>query len=234
MNRYLSLTILALLGAAGCVNASDEGAAINTDVSASDAATHTVNGLIRVHAGKKSGDVTTVNGSIRIDADATVSAVRTVNGDIQVGAHATVQALHSVNGAIALDAGTRVNETVTSVNGALTLREDAQVGGAVSNVNGDIVLTRAHVAGDITTVNGGINLQQNSRVEGGILVRRKSSSGWFNREGNPPRIVIGPGSAVQGELKFERKVQLYVSDSATIGPISGATPIRFSGESPLG
>jgi hypothetical protein len=44
--------------------------------------------------------------------------------------------------------------------------------------------------------------------------------------------VIGPGAVVQGELKFERKVKLYVSDKATIGTVTGATPEMFSGETP--
>jgi hypothetical protein len=47
-----------------------------------------------------------------------------------------------------------------------------------------------------------------------------------------PRIVIGPGATVQGELRFERPVQLFVSDKATIGTVTGATPIPFSGERP--
>jgi hypothetical protein len=47
-----------------------------------------------------------------------------------------------------------------------------------------------------------------------------------------PRIVIGPGATVQGELRFERTVQLYVSDKATIGTVTGATAIPFSGEPP--
>jgi len=33
-------------------------------------------------------------------------------------------------------------------------------------------------------------------------------------------------------LAFERPVKLYVSDKATIGPVPGATPVRFSGERP--
>jgi cytoskeletal protein CcmA (bactofilin family) len=234
MQSFLPLTVLALFATAGCFNASDQSTAANADVTASDTDTNTVNGSIRVPAGKKSGDVATVNGAIRVDNDATLSAARTVNGDIQVGDHATVESLHSVNGAITVGTGAHVNETVTSVNGSLTMRADAQVAGAVSNVNGDIVLTSAHVAGGITTVNGDINLKSNSHVEGGILVRRKSSSGWFNWEGSGPRIVIGPGASVQGELRFERKVQLYVSDRATIGPVRGATAIRFSGENPPG
>jgi hypothetical protein len=47
-----------------------------------------------------------------------------------------------------------------------------------------------------------------------------------------PRIVIGPGASVQGELRFARKVQLFVSDKAVIGSVTGATPIPFSGASP--
>ena len=68
-----------------------------------------------------------------------------------------------------------------------------------------------------------------SRVEGGILVQ-KSSGGLFLSE--DPLIVIGPGAMVQGELRFERKVRLYVSDRATIGTVTGATPIPFTGDNP--
>jgi hypothetical protein len=59
-----------------------------------------------------------------------------------------------------------------------------------------------------------------------------SSSGWFVSDSHKPRIVIGPGAVVQGELRFEREVQLYVSDKATVGAVSGATPIKFSGDKP--
>ena len=47
-----------------------------------------------------------------------------------------------------------------------------------------------------------------------------------------PRIVVGPGSRVGGTLNFERKVSLYVSDRATIGPVQGATAVKYSGERP--
>jgi hypothetical protein len=39
---------------------------------------------------------------------------------------------------------------------------------------------------------------------------------------------------VQGNLKFERPVDLYVSDKATIVPVEGAKPIAFSGDAPPG
>jgi hypothetical protein len=44
--------------------------------------------------------------------------------------------------------------------------------------------------------------------------------------------VIGPGAVVKGELRFEREVRLYVSDTATIGNVVGATPVKFSGDRP--
>jgi len=33
-------------------------------------------------------------------------------------------------------------------------------------------------------------------------------------------------------MHFHREVKLYVSDRATIGAVSGATPIPFSGDEP--
>jgi hypothetical protein len=47
-----------------------------------------------------------------------------------------------------------------------------------------------------------------------------------------PRIVVGPGATVQGDLRFERTVRLFISDQATVGTVTGATPISFSGETP--
>jgi hypothetical protein len=87
------------------------------------------------------------------------------------------------------------------------------------------------VGGGLETVNGDISLRGTSRIEGGILVRKPEFS-LFHWESSGPRIVIGPGATVAGSLRFEREVRLYVSDRATIGPVTGATPIRFAGESP--
>jgi hypothetical protein len=37
-----------------------------------------------------------------------------------------------------------------------------------------------------------------------------------------PRIVIGPDASVQGTLRFDREVELFVHPSAKIGPVAGA------------
>jgi hypothetical protein len=188
-----------------------------------------VNGSVHVAAGKAAEEARTVNGSIHIDDNATVTSAGTVNGSVGLGAHATASSAKTVNGAISLGEGAHVSGSAGSVNGDLTLASGAEVSGSLTNVNGKIALTSAHVAGGIKTVSGNISITGTSHVEGGILVEKPGSM-LFNSE--DPVIVIGPGAVVQGDLRFERKVKLYVSDKATIGTVTGATPIAFSGDNP--
>jgi len=69
-------------------------------------------------------------------------------------------------------------------------------------------------------------------VRGGLLVE-KPSMGWFN-SGNSrkPRVVIGPGSVVEGALVFEREVELFVHASAKVGAVTGATAQAYTGKLP--
>jgi len=213
----MALAVLAALSACG-------------DFDSGDGSTK-VNGSIHVAAGKPPGAVTTVNGSIHIDDNATVTSATTVNGSVHLGSHATATTLESVNGSITLGAGAHLTGGATSVNGELTLDDGAEILGSLSNVNGKITLTAAHVAGGIKTSNGGISIKGASHVEGGILME-KPGTGFIQVVRDVPRVVIGPGATVQGELRFERTVQLFVSDKATIGQVTGATPIAFSGDNP--
>ncbi len=194
-------------------------------------ATHKINGAVHVLSGAPRRSAATVNGGIDIDAGAAVTQADTVNGDIRLGARAAADELRAVNGGIALEAGARVAHDVKSVNGQLTLAPGADVQGALSNVNGKIELNSAHVAGGIRTVNGNLDVLGSSRIEGGVRVEKPGNA--LVQFGNDvPRIVIGPGAVVQGELRFERPVRLYVSDQATIGTVTGTTPIPFSGTAP--
>jgi acyl-[acyl carrier protein]--UDP-N-acetylglucosamine O-acyltransferase len=190
-----------------------------------------VNGSIEVHAGKQPGAVATVNGSIQIDDNATITSATTVNGSVHLGNQATATSLNSVNGSITLGAGAHVSGSASSVNGELNLKDGAEISGSLSNVNGKITLTTAHVAGGIKTINGSMTIVGASHVENGILVEKPSSE-LPQTVQQVPRIVIGPGVTVQGDLRFERAVQLFVSDKATIGTVTGATAIAYSGDSP--
>jgi cytoskeletal protein CcmA (bactofilin family) len=199
------------------------------DISGDGDGSSKVNGSVHIPAGKAADDARTVNGSVHVDDNATVTSATTVNGSVRLGAHATATSLKTVNGAISLGAGAHASESAGTVNGDLTLAEGSEIAGHLTNVNGKIELTGAHVAGGIKTVNGDISIMGPSRVEGGIMVGKPSGLSFNNNE---PVIIIGPGAVVQGELRFERNVKLYVSDKATIGTVSGATPIPFSGETP--
>ncbi|MDB6084427.1 MAG: hypothetical protein JWN43_2308 [Gammaproteobacteria bacterium] len=213
---FVGLALLAVLGVAAC-NGSDDGNALQK-----------INGSVHVAAGNVPSAAGTVNGSIHIDDDAAVTSAKTVNGGIHLGAHATADALETVNGSIVIGAGAHVAKQAETVNGAIDVREGAEVLGAVGNVNGRIELTGAHVAKGIKTTDGDIKISGGSKVEGGILVGKSND---FVHFGAVPRIEIGPGSSVQGELRFERDVKLYVSDKAAIGTVTGATPIAFGGDS---
>jgi len=122
---------------------------------------------------------------------------------------------------------------VNTVNGGLSLADGAEVGGQLGNVNGPIRVAAAHVGGGIDTVSGGIELGPDARVDGGLHVHENHSF-LSSLSDNVPRIVVGPRSRVGGTLNFERKVSLYVSDQATIGPVQGATIVKYSGERPPG
>ena len=224
LQRFSAIAVPALalaLGIAGSAHASD-----GDEISS-------VMGSITVAAGEHRGDLSTVNGSIRVGESATVGHAHTVNGSISLEAHSTAAAARTVNGSVHLEEGAQVNGRVQTVNGSLSLAKGADVTGALTNVNGSIRVNAAHVGGDVETNNGSIEIGPDARVDGGVIVRKDHSDhGDENESRHPPRVIIGPGSVVTGPLKFERTVELYVSDRATIGSVEGATAIRFSGDHP--
>jgi DUF4097 and DUF4098 domain-containing protein YvlB len=193
--------------------------------------TSKVMGDVTVAAGEHAGDVSSVNGSIHIRENAVVTTAHTVNGSIALEPHASAAELKTVNGSIRLEPGARVSGDAHTVNGGLSLANGAEVGGQLGNVNGPIRVAAAHVGGGVDTVAGGIELGPDAHVDGGIHVHKDDSVlSWDGS--STPRIVVGPGSRVGGTLNFERKVSLYVSDQATIGPVQGATAVKYSGERP--
>jgi DUF4097 and DUF4098 domain-containing protein YvlB len=197
-----------------------------------------VNGSITVAAANAVGNVSTVNGAIHADDKAVMARVRTVNGVIQVGSGDFAQSLNTVNGSIDIGSGSRIDGTVQTVNGAIHLGRLTDVSGRLTTVNGRISLDAARVGGDIETANGSIDVGADSRVGGGIFVHGRDSgfgdwiSKWFGFGNRPPTVIIEPRAVVQGPLRFEHPVKLYVSDRARIGPVQGATAITFTGERP--
>jgi DUF4097 and DUF4098 domain-containing protein YvlB len=186
-----------------------------------------VNGSIDVAAGREAGDVETVNGSITIGSDARVRDVETVNGSIRLEPRATARGVETVNGAVTLAEDVRVSDDVSTVNGKLTLMRGAAVGGRLENVNGALWLEGATVRGGLETTNGDVFVGTGSRVDGGILVEKPGGRSWRKSE-RLPRITIEPGAEVNGTLRFEREVDLYVGAGAVVGSVEGVAPRRHA------
>lgn len=205
-----------------------------------------VNGGIELSAGQQARNLSTVNGGIRIgsdaqfnDADTVNGGIRagdriqgrdlsTVNGAITVGEQAQVRGLATVNGDIHAGPGLRAADDVGTVSGSIFIDRGGRIDGGVSTVSGGIGLVATEVTGNVETVSGDMTIGVDSHVHGQLRVRKPGTS-WI-RFGidRPPRIVIGPGAVVDGEVIIEREVKLYVHETARTGPISGATAVPFS------
>lgn len=191
-----------------------------------------VNGSITVDAGERYGDLGTVNGSITIGAGAHVADAETVNGSIRVSENVRVAGLSTVNGRIQVATGVAVQDDVSTVNGGIFVDRGGSVGGDVGSVNGAIGLVDTDVGGGLETVNGDITVGIGSHVKGGIHYQKPGKQWISFGKRKPPRVVIGPNARVDGPLLFEREVVLYVHGSARIGPVTGATAVRYDGATP--
>jgi hypothetical protein len=168
--------------------------------------------------------------------------IETITRDISLAAHAQAQSLHSLGGAITMQRNARVTGDVETGNGEIVLEAGSEVTGKLSNTTGTIRIDAARVGGLVSTTYGDIYIGADSRLEGGILVHKRNVIGLSLGDdlklgipvGNatPPRVVIGPRATVAGALRFKREVKLLVSESATIGPVVGATPVMFATAQP--
>lgn len=197
----------------------------------------TVNGSISVgRDATVTGDLETVNGSIRVEESAHIEDAGTVNGALRMAAGVSAQDLSSVNGTVELGENVVIDGQISVVNGRIAIGTGSQVSNDVSNVNGEIEVTGTTIGGDLATVNGDVTLSGNSVLRGDLIVEKPNSEHWGRAEKRKPRIVIGPGVRVHGDIDLEREVDLYISESAEVGGVTGAMTldqaIRFSGEQP--
>lgn len=243
--RYILTALLVALMATGC-------GAVNRNIQIADGEqvegdVRNVNGAIRIGSSCHiSGDVRNVNGAVTVGADSRFNELRTTNGAIELGERVEASAVNSTNGRIRIASGTRVDDGVRTTNGAIELAEEVMVGGDVETANGRIrvgsgsqiagtvAATNGSIeligvrAGAISGANGNIELLDGSFVEGDIHLRRTRGT---NSSGKP-RVIIGPDSVVEGEIRIERDADLYIHETAQTGAISGAEAIAFSGDRP--
>ncbi|WP_165942427.1 hypothetical protein [Luteimonas terricola] len=187
------------------------------------------NGAVATTAGGKYDRLATTNGSIRLADGVTAGPASTVNGSITAGNDVTGERLSTVNGSIRIGERARISGSVETVNGSVLIDRGSRIGGDVGNVNGAMGLIATEVLGDIEMSNGDLTVGIGSHVHGGVRVR-KAGSNWMpiRVSTRRQRVIIGPGAVVEGPLAFEREVVLYVHDTARIGEVTGAEPVRYS------
>lgn len=224
-------TLLALPAAGGSVNKS-----VKIDAGSTSSGASSVNGSVSVGENAiVSGSVSTVNGKVRVDAGASVKDASTVNGSLRIAEGVNSNNLSTVNGSIKVGSSATIGGDVEAVNGSIHVDQGTSVARDVSNVNGRIGLHGAEVAGNVSTVSGDIDVVDGSVVKGNVVVKKPSSWGRRNKS-KDPTVTIGPGSTVEGTIRLERTVKLYVSETASVGSVSGVMSmddaIRFSGNNP--
>jgi DUF4097 and DUF4098 domain-containing protein YvlB len=209
-----------------------------------------VNKSLSVEAGGKTQRVRSVNGNVRIASNATVESLANVNGDIRLNDGNSARSISNVNGDIQATQALRVGGDVSNVNGEITLGVDAQIGGEVTTVNGGISQSSGTIGQDVNTVNGDVRLgtvtvQGNvitvwgdvelngAAIKGSVRVTKPRHSNYWGKDPQPPRIVLGAGASVAGEIILEQPALIYVHQSAVMPKISGAmvggNVIAFSG-----
>lgn len=189
-----------------------------------------VNGSITAEASHSYGNLQTVNGSINIESSARIEDAETVNGSIKAADNISAGSLSTVNGSIRVGPQAQIGGTVETVNGSVFFDRGGNIARNVETVNGAIGLVDSDLGGSIETVNGDITVGAGSHVRGGIRVEKPNMQWISVGKRKPPRIIVGPNARVDGSLVFEREVKLYVHRSAQIGPVTGATAIRYDSE----
>ena len=181
-----------------------------------------VNDSVEAEAGQTYDHVNTVNGNVLVRSGATVESARTVNGEIELERDAKVGNVNTVNGSLEIAAGAAVERNASTVNGGVRIATRSRVGGEVSTVSGEIELNGAEVGGTVTTVNGDIDLTDGARVRGGIRVKKPNDDWSWNKErGQPVKVHICATCVVEGDLRFDRPVELRVDNGAKIGKVIG-------------
>jgi predicted acyltransferase (DUF342 family) len=184
-----------------------------------------VNGSVRAEPGTSYHKVSAVNGNVRVGNRAAADEVHTVNGEIVVEDDVKLGEVETVNGSLEIGEGVTVERTASTVNGSVEIGKRSKIGGDVSTVSGEIELKGAEIKGSVVTRNGDIELSDGARVGGGIHVKKNEGDwGWGRNE--PNKIHICGTCVVEGELKFDRPVELRVEDGAKIGKVVGESVTR--------
>ena len=242
MNARTLLSASLVLAAALAATPADAMGNVNKSIRVGDGEQtgplSSVNGSITVgNSVVVDGDVETTNGSIKIGDNVQFQSAETTNGRIRVGSGAITDSIETVNGEISVGENASIRGSVETVNGGIQLSRGSTVGEDIGTVNGSLAVAGTDVGGDLSTVMGSVALTDGSIVRGDVVIRKSNSWGFnWGGKNRKPKVVIGPNSQVLGSIIAEQEIELYISDSASVGAVTGEASlddaVRFSGERP--
>jgi DUF4097 and DUF4098 domain-containing protein YvlB len=212
----VTISFLALVSwAASPVSQADDARSLNS-----------VNGNVSATPGQTYDTLSTVNGEVHVGAGATAEQAKTVNGELEIENGAKVGEASTVNGELAIGEDVMIDREASTVNGGISIGERARVGGNVSTVSGEIEIKGAEVSGQVITTNGDINLSNGARVLRGIYVRKPGGSNWGFGKSDQVKVHVCSTCVVEGELRFDRPVELRVDTGGKIGKVIGESVTR--------
>jgi|SRR5688572_22065212 len=185
-----------------------------------------VNGSVKAEPGQTYGKLSAVNGNLRVGRGASADEAGTVNGEIVVEDDVRLGEVETVNGSLSIRDGVTVARSASTVNGGVEIGKRSRVGGDVSTVSGEIEINGAEVGGTVITSNGDIELTDGARVLGGIHIK-KNRNGWGWGKDEPNEVHICGTCVVEGDLRFDRPVELRVDPGAKIGKVVGESVKRL-------
>lgn len=185
-----------------------------------------VNDSVTASAGNTYDSISTVNGDVHVERGVTAGSANTVNGSITLDDEARIGKASTVNGSINGGMNVSISDDASTVNGGLKFARNSKVGGELSSVSGDIELSGTEVSGLISTVNGDIDLTDGTRAHGGIHVRKPNRTGWNWNSKEPVKVHVCSTCVVDGELRFDRPVELRVDAGGRIGKVIGEDVTR--------
>jgi DUF4097 and DUF4098 domain-containing protein YvlB len=206
----VSVVVLFLAWAAAPVSLASDGRDLSS-----------VNGEVTAKSGETYGSLSTVNGGLHVGSGVTADRAKTVNGEIEVENNARIGELSTVNGSVDIGDDVSIERNASTVNGGIEVGKRSRVGGDVTTVNGEIEIEGGEVGGRIVTTKGDIELTDGARVRGGIHIKKNSGVNWGFGKDEPPKVHICSTCVVDGDLQFDRPVELRVDEGARIGKVIG-------------
>jgi hypothetical protein len=186
----------------------------------------------RIARAEHTGSIYQVDGSIDLAPGAKADNLSGVSTRITLQQGAQANRLRTVDGAIDLAPRATARGDVMSVDGPVHLAPDAHVLGNVQTLTSPITLTDAVVGGRLETVSGTLRISGASLVSNGIVLRKPNPHDSGADIERRPTVIIGPQAKVMGKVIAERGGTVWISRSAKVGPVEGATVHWFQGDTP--